>query len=134
MRDFDYIAELVERVKQNDLLAMKILYNEFAREMLSASYRITQNTSDAEDILQESFMASFDKIHKLNESRNYGAWLKIAFGRCAGNRGDRCCSWRYYLTLQQLLKEHCSVNGHTPSCSLTAAKFAISIAAGAPSE
>lgn len=76
MRDFDYIAELVERVKQNDLLAMKVLYNEFAREMLSSSYRITQNTSDAEDIIQESFMTSFDKIHKLNDSRNYGAWLK----------------------------------------------------------
>ena len=76
MRDFDYIAELVNRVKQDDLLAMKVLYNEFAREMLTASHRITQNLSDAEDIIQESFMTSFEKINKLNEPKNYGAWLK----------------------------------------------------------
>ncbi len=76
MRDFDYIAELVDRVKQDDLLAMKVLYNEFSREMLSASHRITQNLSDAEDIIQESFMTSFDKIQKLKEPKYYGAWLK----------------------------------------------------------
>ena len=76
MRDFNYIAELVNRVKQDDLLAMKVLYNEFAKEMLTASHRITQNLSDAEDIIQESFMTSFNKISKLKESRNYGAWLK----------------------------------------------------------
>lgn len=76
MRDFDYIAELVDRVKQDDLLAMKVLYNEFSREMLSASHRITQNLSDTEDIIQESFMTSFDKIQKLKEPKHYGAWLK----------------------------------------------------------
>lgn len=76
MRDFDYIAELVDRVKQDDLLAMKVLYNEFAREMLSASHRITQNLSDAEDIIQEAFMTSYEKIHQLKEPKNYGAWLK----------------------------------------------------------
>ena len=76
MKDFDYIAELVVRVKQNDLLAMKVLYNEFAREMLTVSHRITQNLSDAEDILQESFMTSFDKINKLKDPKYYGAWLK----------------------------------------------------------
>ena len=76
MRDFDYIAELVNRVRQEDLLAMKVLYNEFAREMLTASHRITQSMPDAEDIIQESFMTSFEKIHKLKEPKNYGAWLK----------------------------------------------------------
>lgn len=76
MRDPQYIADLVQRVRQDDLLAMKVLYKEFAREMLSASQRITKNLSDAEDIIQESFMTSFDKIHKLQEPRNYGGWLK----------------------------------------------------------
>ena len=76
MRDFDYIAELVNRVRQEDLLAMKVLYNEFAREMLTVSHRITQSMPDAEDIIQESFMTSFEKIHKLKEPKNYGAWLK----------------------------------------------------------
>ena len=76
MKDPQYIADLVQRVRQDDLLAMKVLYKEFVREMLSASHRITNNLSDAEDIIQESFMTSFDKIHKLQDPKNYGAWLK----------------------------------------------------------
>jgi len=76
LKDFDYIAELVNRVKQDDLLAMKVLYNEFAREMLTTSHRITQNLADAEDIIQASFMTSFEKINKLQQPKTYGAWLK----------------------------------------------------------
>lgn len=76
MRNLAYITDLVERVRQDDLLAMKVLYNEFAREMLTASQRITNNLSDAEDIIQESFMTSFDKIDKLQAPKNYGGWLK----------------------------------------------------------
>lgn len=76
MKDPTYIAELVQRVQNKDLLAMKVLYNDFAREMLTISYRITQNKIESEDIIQESFMTSFDKINKLNEPKNYRAWLK----------------------------------------------------------
>ena len=71
-----YIADLIERVKQDDLLAMKVLYNEFAKELLTTSYRITKNLADSEDVLQESFMRSFDKINKLKDPKSYGSWLK----------------------------------------------------------
>lgn len=70
------ISDLVYRVKQDDLLATKLLYECFAAEMLTFSYRITQNMADAEDVIQESFMTSFEKIHKLNDAERYGGWLK----------------------------------------------------------
>lgn len=70
------IPDLVHRVKQKDLLAMKILYQCFVKEMLTLSYRMTQQQADAEDIVQESFMTSFQKIHQLKEAKHYRAWLK----------------------------------------------------------
>jgi len=70
------ITELIDRVKRKDMLAMKILYNQHAKPMLSASFRITQNKQDSEDILQESFLKSFQQIHQLKSPRQYPAWLK----------------------------------------------------------
>lgn len=70
------ISDLVYRVKRDDLLATKLLYECFAREMLTCSFRITQNMADAEDVIQESFMTSFEKINKLNDAERYAGWLK----------------------------------------------------------
>ena len=70
------IAELVQRVRQKDMLAMRILYHQYAKAMLTLSFRITQNKADAEDIIQESFLRSFEQIAKLNEPEKYGGWLK----------------------------------------------------------
>lgn len=70
------ISDLVERAKRKDLLAMKVLYQCFAKEMLTLSHRMTQNMADAEDVVQEAFMLSFQKIHQLKEDNHYRAWLK----------------------------------------------------------
>jgi len=58
------------------MLAMKVLYEQYSREMLGLSYRITQNKADAEDIIQEAFLKSFQEIRKLKEAEKYPAWLK----------------------------------------------------------
>lgn len=76
MAKTNHITQAVERVRKHDRLAMKLLYDTYAKEMLSIAYRITNNLADAEDILQESFLASFNKIHQLKESQNYRYWLK----------------------------------------------------------
>lgn len=44
--------------------------------MLNTSYRIVQNREDAEDIMQESFIKGFQKMHQLKESVSLGGWLK----------------------------------------------------------
>lgn len=55
---------------------MKVLYQLFAKSMLTLSFRITQNMEDSEDILQESFLTSFQQIHTLKIAKTYPAWLK----------------------------------------------------------
>ena len=44
--------------------------------MLTLSFRVTNNLSDAEDIVQEAFIHSFKQIKQLKEAQKYGSWLK----------------------------------------------------------
>ena len=75
MVDYD-LAELVERVKKRDMLAMKILYKNSSNAMMTLSRRITQNQAESEDILQEAYMKSFERISSLADPKTYYAWLK----------------------------------------------------------
>jgi RNA polymerase sigma-70 factor (ECF subfamily) len=52
------------------------LYNRFARQMLNVSYRIVGSQTEAEDILQEAFIAAFTKKELLGRDDEFGRWLK----------------------------------------------------------
>ena len=70
------IENLVKDGKQGDRTALKALYDQFVPEMLSAAFKITNSMSDAEDIVQESFVKSFKKLGSIREPRSYPYWLK----------------------------------------------------------
>ena len=70
------IQDLVKRAAENDISAIRDLYDKFSREMLSVSYRITDNIAESEDILQEAFLTSFEKIEQLEKAAAYPGWLK----------------------------------------------------------
>ncbi len=57
-------------------MAMRSLYETHAKQMLATSLRITNNQNDAEDIIQEAFIQSFQKISQLKSDDKYSAWLK----------------------------------------------------------
>jgi RNA polymerase sigma-70 factor (ECF subfamily) len=46
---------LVEKCKQGDTRSYSEVYQQYSRAMFSTCYRLLNNISDAEDILQESF-------------------------------------------------------------------------------
>lgn len=83
MKDTAYISSLVQKVKKKDVLAMQSLYESFSKEMLATSRRITNNLSDAQDIVQDSFLTSFQKIGQLNDGKKYGGWLKQIVINCS---------------------------------------------------
>lgn len=72
-----YITSLVHRIKKKDILAMRSLYERYSKEMLATSYRITNDLQESEDILQEAFLDSFEKINQLKDYSKYGSWLKM---------------------------------------------------------
>src|SRR5918993_1693268 len=68
--------ELVERCKLGDSASYETLYQQYAKAMYNTSLRIVNNTADAEDVLQESFLDAFRSLHDFHYRSTFGAWLK----------------------------------------------------------
>jgi RNA polymerase sigma factor (sigma-70 family) len=68
--------ELVELCKKGDHKAFQELYNLHVRGMFNVSMRILHNRDEAEDVLQESFVAAFRHIQSFKEKSSFGSWLK----------------------------------------------------------
>ena len=69
-------ADLVEACRMNDRLAQEKIYNLYSHAMFNASLRIVNNTAEAEDIMQESFIEGFEKLSTFRAEGSFGGWLK----------------------------------------------------------
>jgi RNA polymerase sigma factor (sigma-70 family) len=67
--------DLVARCKDGDANSYALLYRQYAKAMYNTSLRIVNNTADAEDVLQEAFVAAF-RLEHFDYSSTFGAWLK----------------------------------------------------------
>jgi len=52
------------------------LYKLYYKAMYNTSLRIVNNSAEAEDIMQESFLTAFQKIDNYAGDSTFGAWLK----------------------------------------------------------
>lgn len=74
--------ELVTLCRRGDASAYTALYNKFSKEVYNTIVRIVQHTGEAEDLLQEVFVAVFQSMDNFQEHSNFGAWIKrIAINR-----------------------------------------------------
>ena len=68
--------ELVARLRENDPGAQFEAYQMYSKAMYNTALRIVQNEGEAEDVLQEAFLAAFTKIDRYHGTATFGAWLK----------------------------------------------------------
>jgi len=71
-----FYDDLVEKCKKGDSRSYETLYQQYAKAMFNTSLRIVNNSSDAEDVLQEAFMDAFRYLNDFNYKSTFGAWLK----------------------------------------------------------
>ncbi len=69
-------AELIEACLQNDSVAQYKLYSLYSKAMLNVAFRICNNTEQAEDLLQESFISAFKNLSSFKGTASFGSWLK----------------------------------------------------------
>ena len=80
-RDLDgsYInvhQELIEACKTGDRGAQFKIYKLYYKAMYNTSLRIVNDTAEAEDIMQESFLDAFRRLDSYTGEGSFGSWLK----------------------------------------------------------
>jgi len=68
--------DLVDGCKTGDQKSQFQIYKLYYKAMYNTSLRIVNNTMEAEDIMQESFLSAFEKIDTYSGTVSFGAWLK----------------------------------------------------------
>ena len=56
--------------------AYRLIYERYAKAMYNTALRITGNSADAEDVLQESFIDAYMQLRSFENRATFGAWLK----------------------------------------------------------
>jgi RNA polymerase sigma-70 factor (ECF subfamily) len=74
---------LVERCRRGDLGAFEELYRAHAGKLFSVACRMLGNPADAEDLLQEIFLAAHRKLDSFRGESALGTWLyRLATNQC----------------------------------------------------
>jgi RNA polymerase sigma-70 factor (ECF subfamily) len=68
--------ELIDRCREGDRFAQSQIYRLYYKAMYNTCYRMLNNQVEAEDVMQESFLAAFLKISTYKGEMTFGAWLK----------------------------------------------------------
>lgn len=71
-----HINSLLVLCQKGNQLAQVEVYNRYQRAMYNTSLRIVKNTAEAEDVMQESFITAFAKLHTFKGDASFGSWLK----------------------------------------------------------
>ncbi|SFB89493.1 RNA polymerase sigma factor [Ruminococcus albus] len=77
------LIEMVEQVKAGNKNAFKALYEEYYDRLYFFVLKNVDSKEAAEDITQDTFLKSMEKIDSLEKPENYVSWLhSIAYNRC----------------------------------------------------
>ena len=81
---------LVERCRAGDLAAFETIYRAHAGRLYSVACRVLGNPTDAEDLLQEIFLAAHRKLETFRGESALGTWLyRLAMNLCLDHLRSR---------------------------------------------
>ena len=70
------IESLLALCQDGNQLAQLEVYNRYQKAMYNTALRIVKDTAEAEDVMQESFITAFSKLHNFKGEATFGSWLK----------------------------------------------------------
>src|SRR3954463_11792788 len=65
----------VAKARSGDSDAYRVLVERHSRALFRLAFRMTGNESDAEDVVQESFLRAYRQLGKFDERASFGTWL-----------------------------------------------------------
>jgi RNA polymerase sigma factor (sigma-70 family) len=82
--------DLIEQSKVGDSRAQQQLYMQYAKAMYNICRRMTNNDTEAEDVLQDAFSDAFYRLNSFRYESTFGAWLKrIVVNHCINHLKKR---------------------------------------------
>lgn len=86
----DEYAELVAKFKAGDMSAFGELYERTHRMVYATCLGILQNEDDAFDVMQDTYLHVYNKLHTLQDNKAFISWLK----KIASNKALDLCRKR----------------------------------------
>jgi RNA polymerase sigma-70 factor (ECF subfamily) len=76
-------AAIVAKARGGDADAYRVLVERHSRALFRLAFRMTGNESDAEDVVQESFLRAYRQLGKFDERASFGTWLYRIATNCS---------------------------------------------------
>ncbi len=73
----------VDRARTGDADAFRALVESHSRALFGLAYRMTGNESDAEDVVQESFLRAYRQLDKFDKRASFGTWIHRIAVNCS---------------------------------------------------
>lgn len=79
----EHDATAVARARDGDTEAFRLLVERHSRDVFRLAYRLTGNATDAEDIVQETFLKAYRQLHRFELRASFGTWVHRIAMNCA---------------------------------------------------
>ncbi|MCA9666186.1 MAG: sigma-70 family RNA polymerase sigma factor [Myxococcales bacterium] len=79
-------AQLVLAARQGEGWAAEALFRRHVRRIGQLAYRLAPRPQEADDLVQDAFVAALDGLRRLDEPAAFGAWLRAIVVRTAAKR------------------------------------------------
>ncbi len=90
--------DLVTRLQANDPRAYEALIEQYADRLYRVAYRVLGDPDDAEDAVQETFLAVYRNIHTFRGEAKFSSWLyRIAYNQAVALLRRRQRAQQVYL-------------------------------------
>ena len=79
----EHDAATVARARDGDTEAFRLLVERHSRDVYRLAVRLTGNATDAEDIVQETFLKAYRQLHRFELRASFGTWVHRIAMNCA---------------------------------------------------
>lgn len=78
-------GEAVDETRRGNKYAFRVLVERHSVSLFRLAYRMTGSEQDAEDLVQETFLRSYNQLHRFDGRAAFGSWLHRICVNCSLN-------------------------------------------------
>jgi RNA polymerase sigma-70 factor (ECF subfamily) len=93
--------EIIEGCSKHNRKAQQLLYDKYSRLLLGVCLRYASDRSEAEDILQDSFLKIFFNIKEYSGTGSFAGWLRKVTVNTAITHYHKHLKFRYYVEIEE---------------------------------